>query len=334
MRGHALSVGRVEALDIEESTTKWSNVARIKVRYTPSSRGEQPRKLFLKMVQAEEFGRSEVDYFARDYIELPDAPIPRCYDTDYAEDPRRYHILMDDLSETHSGDYDRPPTLEYGLALADACAVLHSHWWGADRLSAGGRSLPDESTIATAEATAQDGYATLLAAIQEDSGERAARTTEALLARLPVALKERTADASSQTLLHGDLNPSNILRPRVGDTPVYFVDRQPFDHSLTVWTGASDLAYMMVLWWETDARRELEDSVLRRYHDSLVARGVRDYSWGQLTCDYALGAAQSIYIAAGGCAELDEPESMRWVWGRHARRVLAAVDDLNILGAI
>ena len=148
------------------------------------------------------------------------------------------------------------------------------------------------------------------------------------------ALTERAAHVSSLTLPHGDLNPSNILRPRRGDRPVYFVDRQPFDHSLLVWTGASDLAYMMVLWWQTELRRELEEPVLRRYHDAVLSRGVEGYAWEDLLRDYALGVAQATYIAAGWCAMPGDPQAMRWVWGRHARRVLAAAADLDVLDSL
>ena len=57
------------------------------------------------------------------------------------------------------------------------------------------------------------------------------------------------------SLLHGDLNPTNILTPKTADTPVYFLERQPFDWSLTYGLGAYDLAYFLVIWWPEDIRR-------------------------------------------------------------------------------
>jgi hypothetical protein len=91
---------------------------------------------------------------------------------------------------------------------------------------------------------------------------------------------------------------------------------------------------MMVLWWPTELRRELEQSVLRRYHDGLRARGVRGYAWEDLQRDYALGAAQALYIAAGWCAMPGDPQPMRWVWGRHAGRVLTAVAEQDVLSLL
>ncbi|NJN54148.1 MAG: hypothetical protein HC804_04945, partial [Anaerolineae bacterium] len=40
-------------------------------------------------------------------------------------------LLLEDVSATHTIACDRPPSLEYGLALAEAFAVLHGRWWGA-----------------------------------------------------------------------------------------------------------------------------------------------------------------------------------------------------------
>jgi hypothetical protein len=91
---------------------------------------------------------------------------------------------------------------------------------------------------------------------------------------------------------------------------------------------------MMVLWWPTELRREFEQPVLRRYHDCLHARGIRGYAWDDLQRDYALGAAQAIYIAAGWCATDSDPQPMRWVWGRHASRVLPAAGDLDVLSLL
>jgi hypothetical protein len=237
LRTQALTAGRVDAVETVESRSKWSQIVRITVRHSTESSGSRPQRLLLKLVQTDVFGRSEADYFARDYVDLADAPIPRCYDAQYAERPRRYHILMDDLSETHVGTYEFRPTPGAALALADACALLHAHWWGAERLTANGYALPDRSTIDAAVSAVGGGHNTLLTAIGEDHGEVAVRTAQAILDKLPAALVARATDGSSLTLVHGDLNPSNILRPRHTDVPVYFVDRQPFDHSLLVWTA-------------------------------------------------------------------------------------------------
>ncbi len=108
-------------------------------------------------------------------------------------------------------------------------------------------------------------------------------------------MRERTRDGAGFTLVHGDVNPGNVLTPISGAGPVYLIDRQPFDWSLTTWLGASDIAYMIVHRWDTELRRELELPVLRHYHAALERRGV---------VGLQLGAAAARLPAFGGAEHL------------------------------
>jgi hypothetical protein len=67
-----------------------------------------------------------------------------------------------------------------------------------------------------------------------------------IFAQHPAKMLARAANPSSLTLIHGTPNPGNILPPIHGQQPIYLIDRQPFDWSLVVWLGVSDVAYMMV----------------------------------------------------------------------------------------
>ncbi|MEZ4767875.1 MAG: glycosyltransferase [Caldilineales bacterium] len=103
-------------------------------------------------------------------------------------------------------------------------------------------------------------------------------------------------DAVGFALIHGDLNCTNIMVPQAGDRPVYVIDRQPFDWSLTTWLGVYDLAYAMVVDWPSELRRRWEIPILQRYHACLIERGVRGYSWERLFDDYRLCAAMGVYV--------------------------------------
>jgi len=116
--------------------------------------------------------------------------------------------------------------------------------------------------------------------------------------------------------------------PRHGDRPIYIIDRQPFNWSLTTWLGAYDLAYAMVLDWEVEARRRLEMSVLRHYHAHLLKHGVRGYSWARLFDDYRLCVAMGVYNAVEYCRG-GVNKQWAWVWLRMLKRALAACDDLD-----
>lgn len=304
-RSGALTHGSVEAFDVVTRQRVLSTNAKLNVRYADGSRGDRPRRLFLKMVDAdmesEFFGPSEVNYYTRDYAGLKGAPIVHSSDAVYSEEKQRYHVLMDDLSETHVEGFAKPPTLEHGLALSESLAAMHAHWWGTKRLAEGGEPLPSAERIKRFVDIAQPGAGHI---IERCAGQLEAHWPDAILelfAEHPQAMIDRTQDGNGFTLIHGDTNQSNTLVPREGYQPIYLIDRQPFDWSLTTWLGVYDLAYAIVLEWEVETRRRLEQQILRHYHDQLIRNGVHGYSWEQLFNDYRLSAAMGVYVATEWC---------------------------------
>ena len=326
----ALIQGSVVGFETEGDTSVNAHIVDIQLRYALGSTGALPTKLFLKMCEGGgTFGPSEVDYYSRDYVDLKDAPIPCCYDAVYSVEQQRYHILMDDLGDTHRNNWGVAPTLAYGRAVAEGLAALHAHWWGASRLRTGEHTLPSAAVIDRYIEHIRPGLAPMLESIQGEADPAWAGALRDIFKHHPAKMIERTANPDGFTLIHGDPNPGNILSPIAGATPVYIVDRQPFDWSLTTWLGVSDIAYMMVHWWETDLRRQLEFQVLRRYHESLVGRGVSGYTWEQLVDDYNLCAVQSIYVATEWCVHDEDRTNMRWVWLPQLQKAMAAFFDLR-----
>ena len=74
--------------------------------------------LFLKMVNADfgdqSFDASEVMYYRRDHVDVADAPLLPCYDAHYSEELKCYHILLDDVSETHITAAEKVPSSPMG----------------------------------------------------------------------------------------------------------------------------------------------------------------------------------------------------------------------------
>ncbi len=166
-RSGALSGGEVAGFDLEDGRGNWSSNLRLRLHYSPDARGDLPAGLFLKMVDTdlgdgEYFDDSEVTYYRRDYLDVPEAPLVRCYDGVYSPELRRYHLLLDDHSHTHIQAQEKSPTLEYGLALAEGLAALHARWWGAERLAERGASIHDEAHIRRFAAIAEPGVGHIL----------------------------------------------------------------------------------------------------------------------------------------------------------------------------
>jgi hypothetical protein len=331
-RTEALIQGAVAGFEVATGQGNWSTSARLIVHYGAGAQGALPQHLFLKIVNTdlddEFFGASEVTYYTRDYVDVADAPLVRCYDAAYSEEKQRYHLLLDDLSQTHIRAAEKAPTFEYGLALAEGMAAMHARWWGGQRLAEAGAPIHSAEHIWRFVGIAEPGVGHILDRFSAELEPHWPEVIRRLYVKHPPAMIERTLDDNGFTLIHGDAGDTNILVPRYGDRPIYLIDRQPFDWSLTTWLGVYDLAYAIVLDWHVETRRRLELPILRAYHEQLMKRGVTGYSWERLFDDYRLSVAMGVYIATeycrGGVNEQWAP-----IWLPMLQRALTACDDLD-----
>lgn len=328
----ALQTGLVMSFGVDPGRGNWSTNAILHLQYSAGATGTLPQRLFLKMVKIdledEFFGPSEVNYYCRDYLDVPDAPLIRCYHAAYSEAEQRYHLLLDDLSLSHLEAAAKEPTLEYGLALAEGLAALHARWWGRQRLAEAQAPVHPAGHIQAFVEIARPGLHPILHHFAHQLQAHWPALLRDLYAGHPQAMIQRTQNDNGFTLIHGDLGCNNILVPRVGRRPLYFIDRQPFNWSLTSWLGVYDLAYAIVLDWEIEQRRQFEIPILSHYHAQLIQRGVTNYSWEQLYDDYRLSAAMGVYIATEYCRGGFINESWLPVWLPMLQRSLTACDDL------
>lgn len=329
----ALTGGEVTNFAANSGGGHWSSNAQLTLTYSSNAQGECPTNLFLKMVDTdtgngEYFLPSEVTYYTRDYVDLPEAPLVRCYNSAYDPEQNRYHLLLNDMSATHQAALDLRPTLAHGQALAESLAIMHAHWWGKARLEKIGASFHDAAHLRRFVTIGEPG----IPHVQTHFGAKLKPHWPALIqqifTRLPGKLAARAQNKTHMTLIHGDPNPGNMLVPHVGERPLYLIDQQPFDWSITTWSGAFDLAYVMALYWETELRRALEMPVLRHYHHTLTDRGVNGYTWEQLFEDYRLCVALTVPIAVEYMRDGGDPD---WNWFRLGlvQRTLTAFDDLH-----
>lgn len=318
-----------EVLDVVCRTYdgNWSSNAFLTLQYSDDAVGECPKQLFLKT--SSDFGPSEVFYYTRDYIDVAAAPLVRCFDARYDEDQRCYHLLLEDLSTTHELVLHQPANLAYAEALADGFAAMHARWWGAERFTQIGETMPTADSVRGYVDEARPGLIHLRQHYSAEIGDENLDRIERFFAEHPDLLIERLSDERGFCLIHGDANPTNILVPRGAlGPPIYLLDRQPFETSLTVFLGVYDITHAIVHRWERDNRRQLEVPLLRRFHRQLVANDVDNYSWQQLVDDYVLCAGMGLYDAVERSA--DGPnEEMKWLWLPMLQRSLQALTDLE-----
>lgn len=331
-RAGALNDGGIQSIELGvRQRHAWSRIVPITVRYTRGSTGQRPEHLLLKLCSGEGgvFGPAEVMYYTRDYAGLVGGPVARCFDAAFEGAPRRYHVLLEDLSATHFNADHVTPDERYAMALAEAFAALHAHRWGEQRLRAIGLAPPAFEDFARYVAHVRQGLEPMLASVGRRLGARWSARLRDLVARLPARYAERACDLRGITQIHGDANPGNILVPRDGAGRIVLIDRQPFDWSLTHWLGASDIVYAIVLWWEPATRRRLEVPMLKRYHGALRERGIVDWPWDLLWDDYRLCIAEALMVAIEWQVLEADRERMRWLWERELQWATTAFDELG-----
>jgi hypothetical protein len=280
----------------------WSSHLRLRVELADGS----TRALRLKVCQGTTFGRSEVDYYTLDYLDLADAPLVPCHDAGYFAG-EGYHLLLEDLAATHTDRRVEPPTLAYGLAVAEALARMHAHHWQS-------RPAPPVAALDRYFDEIRPGVPVL--------HQLAGLDLSVEFTAHEAALRQRWADPRGMSLLHGDLNGSNILTPRGAPAPVLLLDRQPFDWSLTYGLAVHDLAYCLVLWWPEETFAACAEPVLRRWHSTLAQP---DYGWTDVLADWRLSIRQCLHVPLEWCSKPETSERMRWLWQAQLQRVLAAM---------
>ena len=327
--GGYLTRGTVSEIENRSHKSNWASNAVLRLSYSANALGEKPTKLFFKLCNpgsADTFGDSEIIYYTIVAAEISDAPIPRCYHSAYRKEDGKYHLLLEDLSDTHAPDIE--PTWELAASTISSLAQLHVSWWDHPRLPLVGE-FPDRSKIEKYVAFAEGGLAPMLDEVGADLPPEWRTLINKIFETHCERMIERVGSGKDLTCIHGDLNPGNILSPVGSAGKIYLIDRQPFDWSLTTWLGVSDLTYMMVHWWDTEMRREWEKPLLENYHQHLLRLGIRDYTLDQLWNDYRLCAMQSLYVPASWCVDPVERKEAKWLWWSQLQKTMVACVDLK-----
>ena len=329
-------------LSVRTSADRSTNASngRLYVTYTANARGECPVSLFLKLCdETNQFGDSEVVYYTKIIASMTDAPAPHCYHAAYDPMTQCYHLLLSDLSDTHTDNWGIDPSLSHTGKTVDAIAQLHATWWDNPQLGTVG-TAPFNEVIHRYIAYPAQGLPALLDEVSAMSiidKDEWLYMIHTVFVHHPQMLKQRAGTQQHLTAVHADLNPGNILSPlnsHQGNGRAYLIDYQLFDWTPPIWVGAYDLSYMMVHWWPTEIRRQLERPLLERYHQQLLARGVQNYSFADLWQDYRLCAMQSLYVVAAWCVNDKDREAFGWVWRPQLEKTMQALIDLDCLALL
>ncbi len=271
-----------------------SAVSRLRITYKNTGDESCPKSLFLKLprVMADDGGlpndgRTEVEFYREVAPGMSCPPLIRCYDAAFSQQTKRSHILLDDLTETHTQpETGHAPSDEMSRLAVEALAKAHARWWNSPSHSPAitrtasfdlqkfienlRKNVAEFSAVAELTEGQKDSYRRMLAAADQIWG--------------------RTMRPDHLTVTHGDTHWWNFLYPIDPATNSVHV----FDwHLWHIDLGARDLAFLLALGGFAEPRPEREEDLLRVYHRAL---GVADYSWEMLIEDYRWSAIRNLNI--------------------------------------
>ena len=323
----ALPHGRVCSTEVIGSEKKLrSHTFRLRLGYEGPA-ADAPETVILKMGHLDSAGRSSYPNrrelaFYRDVAPVfPERVVPRCFEAVAATDTSAWHLLLEDLTESHfiATEWPLPPTFEQCEAIVQAQASLHATWWDHPRLGVSVGSFVEDweqvlRSLAEQFARFADRHGELLPVERRDLYERLFDRAPHLLARY--------RSRRNLTLIHGDAHPWNFFMPKAGvGTGVRLIDWETWSLD----TATDDLAYMMAMHWYPDRRHRIERPLLDRYHAALLAHGVDGYDRQALHDDYRLSALWLITRPIGQAAN----NIAARVWWNNFERIMLAVDDLG-----
>lgn len=321
-----LPYGHVLRLAGRDEATVLSRVGHIAVEYSPDAPPTAPSHIFLKSGSGQdehnEDWSAEVDFYTRLAAATPSVTVP-CYHAAYADEPARFHLLLAHFSTSHTRvSWPLPPTMIQLEQAVDCLADVHSAWWAHPRLGHDIALRCTETSLTAWLSVWEQQLRHFFDLLGDRLLPRRRKLYEWILPRLLSRLLQRRQDSSHYTIAHQDAHPYNFLFPHEARTQTTrLVDWATWDVEL----GARDLAYLLALHLFPEQRSLVEHVLLRRYHDRLMANGIKNYSWEALWNDYRLFVTWNMFIPI----EQSFWNIPSYIWWWHTERSVLAFDDLQ-----
>ena len=310
----------VAEVTVERSfPTMLSHIFRLRLAFADANEEGAPRSLILKAGLPDrpggpwKPGQREVAFYRDVAPATPAGLLPHCYDGHADIEAGTWHLLLEDLTDTHRAAtaWPLPPAFEQCAAIVGTQARFHASWWNDDRLGVTIGRLGQPSLEAMTRQF--DGFA-------RDFGDRLPSERRELHRSLLRSAPRLLARPQPRTIVHGDAHAWNCFLPTGAGTPRLFDwDAWQIDHA------SDDLAYLMAVHWYPDQRRAFEALLLDRYHDNLLAYGVTGYGRDTLQEDYRVSVLWQIARAIWQQSIAMPPV----IWWNNLERLHLAVDDLD-----
>jgi hypothetical protein len=273
------------------------------------------------------FYEREVNFYEQ-IAEKVELRTPRCYFSAFEPSNGDYLLLLEDMAPAQVGDQIAGCQLEHVRLAISELAKFHATWWNSpelDKLD----WMPGYDAEWYIQAV-EDGYAQAwkpfveftkdylspeLADICERYGKSVRKTMNIVGKDMPT------------TIVHGDFRLDNLFfaSPQ-GGPPFGVIDWQISAKG----GGIFDVAYFVAGTLPEADRKAAEHNLVKLYHDTLGANGVRDYSFEQCWHDYRLSGLFLLAYSVIALGSLDHAnERGVELFTTISKRTFAAITDLN-----
>ncbi len=295
--------------------------------------GPLPESVIVKLsspMQATRDLATRMNYYGREIGFYQDCAsdcgvrVPRCYSWQAETLDNRFSMLLEDLAPAVPVDQVQGCSFDESAKVMRAFADLHAHWWNSPKL----KSLSWPSPITHVQPVSES-LALLEASIldAEVTGRfDAYPNMKRLLPRLPALCKIEPPPPFPYTLVHGDLRSDNIFFPEGEPEPI-IIDWQ----TCGMGQPMTDIARWLTQSIDIETRRDGEEMLLSIYHERLLERGVKGYSYKAMMSEYQLNLVVTLLMFSMSMDEIDQ-SSDRAAPLFHAMysRLEAALEDWDV----
>jgi hypothetical protein len=303
------SVATVSSEPIGAGVGIVGQLARLTVSYEGDA-GDLPSNMVVKfpspypqtkdIAQFYGFYRTEVECYRQAATEGLGVRMPHAFVASVSDDDRDTVLIIEDLSHLRMADQIVGASVADAEQIMDAAAALHAKWWGAATLD----SLPWLRPVNNpAYKAGQQQYEQVWPMFVERYGDVVAPGSLGIGERHGSQVADRydwLVANRPLTFGHTDLRLDNVFFDDDDGSAVII------DWQLCVRTiGAQDVSYFLVQSMTIDDRQRHGETLLRRWHEGLLDRGVSDYSWDDALTDFRCGVLGQLPIGVIGPASME-----------------------------
>lgn len=336
-----LNQGKVTKIIKKKSQeTVTSNIHFLEVTFSTNVQGEPASPEIVvkihKLNPVNKFlGKHEAIFYNIVAEMMNNMPIPICYDAAFSEEIGRSHIMLENLSKTHTGCFDYPPSKRYLERAIDCLAEIHAFWWDHPKLKEISKhsyvlytfkeNSFNEIEILTWFNSQKETLKRFLKNVGDRISDKRKELFEKVFSLFPQVASERLKKENI-TVIHVDPHFMNFFYPKD-------ITNQKSKVILSDWMGWSvgvggqDLSYMIGAFFFSDYRSLTEENLIKRYYNSLLKFGVENYSWDDCWYDYKLFALLNLYRVIWWWSV----GSPSMGWGQRLENAISTIEDLNCM---